>query len=251
MNRYGIPFAIAAFFAALLFTAPAEAQETFPPSFLRDNCIELPDIEIGPDLSDARDCGVSQFGPFGVVGAQEYFYALYCLIPGYADEGTTCASDTFTANYHRRRGLAIFRKESPEEELTLMLSRATPEIGIYVYDRPEIIESSAGTVLVVPIRVDGTGSGNESEYYLRQEGIWLRLDATSWLQELRRRIPEQFGMWKGLWPDLRTMTAKTGLYRPDDANCCPTGGEIRVQLTIRDGALVIIDLTIEGSPEEK
>jgi hypothetical protein len=120
--------------------------------------------------------------------------------------------------------LAVFIQDGADKA-RLVFERAFPEVGMFVYEMPELVETAAGTVLELKIALDGTGHGNESEYYLRKKGAWQKIESKSWVDDVIKKIPPGVQMWKGLWIDLETMTAKAGLYKKDDANCCPTGGE--------------------------
>jgi hypothetical protein len=97
----------------------------------------------------------------------------------------------------------------------------------------------------LPIAYDGTGNGNASEYYLRRDDGWKQIEADRWLDDFARQIPAGTELRKGVWPDLHSMTAQTGLYREGDANCCPSGGTARVSLTLRDAALTLSVVAIE------
>ena len=43
----------------------------------------------------------------------------------------------------------------------------------------------------------------------------------------------------GFWPDLQHMTADGGLWRAQDAHCCPEGGSVHVELGVRDDRFVV------------
>jgi hypothetical protein len=112
-------------------------------------------------------------------------------------------------------------------------------------DKPEIIRNQFGTLLYLPIRVDGTGHMNESEYYVRQNGKWERIDSESWRSDLGKRIPPGLELWKGVWPDLHTMRAEAMLYRSNDANCCPSGGIARIRFSIRAKKFVLQSVVVD------
>jgi hypothetical protein len=217
----------------------------FPLNVIRDQCIELRDVKQGSEPSDVRECRVSEFGEFGVVDGETYYYATYCLIPNYTTEKGECGDDSFIARYHRSRGLAVFVRSPSSENARLLFERVDADIGIVYFVKPEILQNGAGLLLVLPITVDGTGHGNQSEYYLREAGGWAPIEAETWLSELRTRIPAGLEIWKGVWPDLRTMRAEARLYRADDANCCPTGGIARIRLAIRSKQLMIDSVVID------
>ena len=87
--------------------------------------------------------------------------------------------------------------------------------------------------------------GNQSEYYLREKNKWETIEAYGWLDDLEPRMPRGLSIWKGVWPDPKTMQAQVGLYREGDVNCCPTGGIARIQLAIRSRQFVIESLVID------
>ena len=121
----------------------------------------------------------------------------------------------------------------------------TSDIGTVYYEKPEIVHNINGTLLDLPIAVDGTGHGNESEYYIREASKWELIESEAWLKDLQTRIPLNLQSWKGAWPNLNTMQAQVSLYRDGDGNCCGTGGTARVRLAIRSRQFVIDSVDIE------
>lgn len=235
--------------SALVFGRPmlvqaADGRALFPLTSLRERCIEFPEVKIGTKEWEAAECAVSEFDSFGSIDNENYYYALYCLIPNYSKDTGKCGSDTFNARYHRSRGLAVFVQQGADKA-RLLFERADSEIGVYVYDKPEFVQNAAGTILVLKIRIDGTGAGNASEYYIRKKGTWQRIESESWFEDVKKKIPAGLEIWKGGWPDMETMTARAGLYRKGDANCCPTGGTAYVQLAIEDDRFVVKSIKIE------
>lgn len=220
-----------------------------PMTLVRDQCAEFTDIKNGGAAGDYRECGVSEFGAIGKAGDQTFYYAIYCLLPNWAGSGEKCGDGSFAARYHGARALALFFRDAGGGNARLFLARSSAEMGIFFYEKPEIVRHAADMFLYLPIIVDGTGHGNASEYYLRRGERWDRIESEAWTAELRRQLPDGLQIWKGIWPDLRSMTAKAGLYRQDDANCCPTGGIARLRLAVRDMQFIIDSLTIETTPK--
>ena len=221
------------------------ARREFPMTFVRNQCPEFTEVKRGDEPGDLRDCFVSESGEFGSTDGQTYYYTLYCLIPNYASDNGRCNDGSFNASYHRQRGLAIFVRDASSSGARLLFERVAGQIGALYYEQPQIIRAAAGTLLYLPVAADGTGHINESEYFLRDRGEWVPVEAEKWLDDLRRRIPAGLEIWKGVWPNLQTMNAVAGLYRSGDANCCPTGGKARIGLAIRSRHLVIESLVIE------
>ncbi len=234
-----------------LLIAPATAQDAVPAlsmEVIRDQCIEFAEVKQGNGIAEYNECNVSEFGEFGAVDGHTYYFALYCLMPNWRTAVGKCGDDSFTARYHRGRALAVFSRNPSNGNVQLVFERAEPEIGVVLYSRPEIIQNPAGTLLILPITVDGTGNGNVSEYYMRDSGRWEQIETEAWLSDLGNRLPAGLRIAKGVWPDLRTMRAGAGLYRAGDANCCPTGGTARIRLAIRGMRLVIESLVVEEAP---
>lgn len=223
------------------------ARREFPITLLRTQCPEFTRAKHGDKPGDLRDCHVSEFGEFATIERQTYYYALYCLMPNYAAGAGKCNDDSFSARYHRARGLAIFVSTS-SGTAGLLFERVAGESGSLRYDRPQIIKGAARTLLYFPIAIEGTAHENASEYFLRDEGAWERVEAYEWFQDLLRRIPAGREIRKGVWPNLQTMTGTVSLYRSGDANCCPTGGTARFALAIRSKHFVIDSFVIEDAP---
>jgi hypothetical protein len=204
------------------------------------------------EITDIRDCGVTAFGSFGSVDDRLYSYVLYCIIPNYSSGVAKCGDESFSANYYSARGLGIFVQEKASRQAKLYLERGDEDLGLYVYEQPAIVKNFFGTIMHVPIRLDGTGNGNESEYYIWNEKTreWRLLDSNSWIEDLQRRIPSGLSINTGIWPDVQTMTAEAYLYREGDANCCPSGGTAIVQLTLTAGRFSIKSVEFRKDSEE-
>jgi hypothetical protein len=228
-----------------LLAASLFAAERLPLSEIKNKCVSFSEIKIGTGELDARECKVTESGQLGVVEGERYFYALYCLLPS-GTEGH-CGDNGFSGVYHAKRGLAVFIQRGDFAEIAF--ERADPSIGVIYYEKPEIVEVNKTDVLILNIAVDGTGAGNESEYFALRDHKWQPIEAESWELELGKKIPAGLEMRKGIWPDLTTMTAGTGLYKPDDANCCPTGGEAKVDLALENNKFVLKSVSFSPSRE--
>jgi hypothetical protein len=241
--------AVIALVVLLLGSVDAAAQSTprrFTLDAIRDRCITLTAVKVGSGPDDARECRVSEFGEAGVVDGETYHYALYCLIPGWSKETGTCADTSFNARYHRARALVVFTSTPSRPDAQLVFEHVSSEISMNVYARAAIVTTNAGTLLHLSIAVDGTGHYNASEYYVRERGRWERIEAESWQNDLGKRLPAGLQIWKGIWPDPRTLRADAGLYRDGDGNCCPTGGVAHIQLALRDRRFVLEAVTFDS-----
>lgn len=235
-------------FVTIASIAPAVAERhgVYPVQTLRDKCVKFSDIKTR-DNAGIADCSVSDFGEFGTVGEEKYYFALYCLIPSHIQG--KCNDGSFHARYYRNRGLSVFVQQGPARNAKLLFEAPTPETELFAFERPEMVRNEIGTFLIMPARLDGTSNGNGSRYYLWQAQTWKPLDAKTWLEDLKKRLPAGFQVLKGVWPDLRTMKAKAGLWRSGDSNCCPTGGEAHITLTVDGAKFVLQSLKTDVLPK--
>ncbi|HEY3814641.1 MAG TPA: hypothetical protein VGL66_15580 [Caulobacteraceae bacterium] len=110
-------------------------------------------------------------------------------------------------------------------------------------DQPEIVKSSAGELLWLPATDDGTGVFNEDLLYHQVAGHWRDIDLQTWKNDLAKRLPKDRQVWKGVPYQFGRMRTTTGLWRPDDGNCCPTGGQAAVTFKIAGDKLEIVSVT--------
>ena len=213
----------------------------------RQRCVVSAEVKLG-ESAGSRDCRVSDFGEIGVVDNQAYFYAVYCVVPDYSPSPARCGDGSPVAAYYAERALAVFARDAPQGDLKVLFERFEGSNGDLLYGKPGVFRTPSGTILYLPIAVDGTGHFNESEYYIREAGRWERLDSTAWVDVLTKRIPAGLEIWKGIWPDVRTLRAEASLYQKGDSNCCPTGGVARIQLTIRAKRFVLESVVFERAP---
>jgi uncharacterized protein len=110
------------------------------------------------------------------------------------------------------------------------------------YNQPEVVRSAAGTLLWIPGHMEGTGNFNTGRLYIWSDGVWQDVDTKSWQGDMARRFPHGLYAAKGIYPDYRTMTGATPLWRPEDANCCAKGGRATFRLGLKDRRLGLDDL---------
>ncbi len=108
-------------------------------------------------------------------------------------------------------------------------------------------------VLHIPGYSQGTGAFNMDRLYrLEEDGTtWTPIDMNNWLEGVQ--LPDDLEIWKGVAFDFSNpwsgYFAISGLWAPDDGNCCPSGGEARIKLDIVDDKVVGSDV-IHTPPEE-
>jgi len=169
-----------------------------------------------PVLSNALDplaaltaaCAAAGFGKIGAVDGKEFLYGLY--------DSRGRGSDTPTST-----DIVIYRREAAEGQLYALFA---PQSDATFYAEPQILMTAGRTLLHLPGTVAGTGYLNDERLFVWRAGGWADVDTTSWLDDLVHRLPFGYGAWKGIYPDYRTLSAATPLWRRSDAHCCPTGG---------------------------
>ncbi len=113
------------------------------------------------------------------------------------------------------------------------------------YDRPKIVQTPAGTALYLLGNTGGIGEFPDDALFLYRDGAWTSIDIQTWLDDLAKRLPKGLSANKGIYPNWKTMTARTALWRGNDPNCCPTGGNATLTLRVQGARLVLdrIELT--------
>lgn len=218
---------------------------------IKERCAKFSKIEIGKSAFAARECKITEFGNLGKVEGENYLFALYCIMPNHSPLNSKCGDKTFDAGYHARRGMAVFTSQVATKKVTLLFEKADPDIGIYYYEKPEIVDVGKNKLLFLPIHVDGTGNGNASEYYLLRNRKWVLIESAKWQKQVHDQLPADLKIHKGIWPDLKNMKAVAGLYKKDDANCCPTGGRALIDLGLQENSITLKKLTFDTAADNK
>jgi uncharacterized protein len=112
------------------------------------------------------------------------------------------------------------------------------------YAAPRIIARPDGKLLELRGSLEGTGDLNASSLYREADGRWREIDASSWLDEMSRRLPKGRSVVKGVYPNWEKMTADTPIWRDRDGNCCPSGGSAHVTLALQDDRIVLTGLRV-------
>jgi len=206
-----------------LLTGSATAQQGCPAGLARDLAAESPECRLAGEgrLTSALGNGDVDWRLYRWVSTREEVSALYDSAP--YDQTAAALSPAgrpddppFWSGWYRL-GVAWF--ETP-----------------YLATHPEY-----GEFLVVPGRYAGTGSFIEDRVFMADHGRgWTEVKAAGldpesgegWVEGLKPYLPPGHGIWKGIIVDYATLSGTTRVWRDNDANCCPSGGEIRFQLGV-------------------
>lgn len=131
---------------------------------------------------------------------------------------------------HRRSGL------------TWIIFEISVDQGLGAAGQAELFNSPAGPWIRMPVRLSGTGALHHDFHFLWRDGTLQEIDIQSWLRTLRLE-PLGFaagaGIWKGVTVNPENFIARTAVWQRGDANCCPTGGAVEVELELRDRVMAV------------
>lgn len=123
----------------------------------------------------------------------------------------------------------------------------------YVYGQPEWAgDEGEGGVdhVAVPGVHGGTGAHNADVIFRLTDSAdrpLRQIDNFSWRDDLDDRLPPGLEVWKGVNFAYEALMAETSLWRSNDANCCPTGGEAFLDFEIRDDRLALTGLQVNDA----
>jgi hypothetical protein len=121
------------------------------------------------------------------------------------------------------------------------------------YEAPQVFQAGEHAYVRVAGGMAGTGAFNADVLFRYRPGGEPRLeeiDTESWRErDLPALLPAGLEIWKGVAYSDTMQSARAGLWRPDDGNCCPTGGAATLMFEIQGDRLVLITLTPDA-PED-
>lgn len=120
------------------------------------------------------------------------------------------------------------------------------------YEAPRVLWIADQAYVGVAGVMAGTGAYNADALYRFTPGAdhpLTEIDNESWRDiDLPALLPTGLEIWKGVAFNYDTMTARTGLWRPSDGNCCPSGGEATLSFEIVGDRLALVELIKDEAP---
>lgn len=117
--------------------------------------------------------------------------------------------------------------------------------GVF-YDAPRLLWDNDTAYVWTPGGMAGTGAFNADALYRFTPDAAAPLtaiDTLSWRdRDLPALLPDGREIWKGVGYSYDMLAAHTSLWRPDDGNCCPSGGEATLLFAIEGDRLVLKEL---------
>jgi hypothetical protein len=219
--------AVSPAFADPDFDAPKNAAREVSASDARAACL----TDYAEPIGD-RPCQLTKFGAIGTFDGHSFDYARYA----FTTEGGGSMG-----------GRVLMFERIAGDRLRILF---VPEnIGGPFYD-PKLIRTAAGVLLHIPGFDTGTGNFNRERLYVWRKTEWRLVDTSSWLDALAKRLPKGLGVWKGVYPDYRTMKASTPLWRTNDGNATPTGGRAAIRLGWRGDTIVLQSVSVRRARAE-
>ena len=179
-----------------------------------------------------QTCEVGTFAKVGAVAGHDFFYARYDV-----------NDPSYPLTYPR---IVIFEQTASAMFQPILISGDNPP---FFYGKPEIVRSAGRVLLRITATKSGTGNFNREMLYVWAKNGWRDADVTSWLDDLRRLLPDGLRVLKGVYPDYATMKAETTLWREEDGPPCPTGGLAEISLQWRGDRLAVRDMHIAKAGE--
>ncbi len=203
-------------------------------------------------------CTVGKFGDIAELDGSRFYYALY------NDDKKSLPRvdppDDIEAEIRRLRdenwrtestALAIFKATAEDRErATVVHLRKQGRIPygslqIEPFTEPELIQTDIGPVIY--LRGFGCCDGMQmyrfDEYWLWRDGDLLQVDTNAWFRSARERLrlPAGYSLngISNLAQALPTLTYDASIWGPEDPDCCPSGGEVRIHFEWEDLTLRI------------
>ncbi len=141
------------------------------------------------------------------------------------------------------------RKAKAIGKLVLIGSKDRFRPAVWILDDTEVHFSSSQIINVRGIavlstrsRIDGTGNFHYEDYFSfdQRKKIPVNLQPDRSIEAATKKLlPAGYGVWKGGGFDLATMTYKHAVWKEEDSDCCPSGGNIELQLQIKGDRIVV------------
>ena len=94
-------------------------------------------------------------------------------------------------------------------------------------------------VLIADVELSGTARDHTENYFvLDSSGNPAKIDISAIRKAINKAVPPGWGVWKG-FIDIRDPVYSSPVWRTNDANCCPTGGEITINFSLVGSALQV------------
>lgn len=122
--------------------------------------------------------------------------------------------------------------------------------GVF-YEPPVVFRHRDQLYVAVAGWSAGTGAFNVDRLFRWVPGTaqpLIQIDTETWRDTLDQHLPPGRSVWKGVAFDYPSLRATTGLWRDQDGNCCPSGGQAVIGFEIQDDTLVVTEVQSDVRP---
>jgi hypothetical protein len=137
----------------------------------------------------------------------------------------------------------ILVERKPEEFCEIYHEQG--DSGILIVDPTFIADVGGEKVLSTHDRVPGTGNFYNEAYWTFDNDGPIALDLDVIEEAVGTVVPDGMGVWKGGGFDVASLSYEAGVWKEGDANCCPSGGRVRVKLALKNHKLVVVSKHFE------
>lgn len=110
-------------------------------------------------------------------------------------------------------------------------------------DLPVITNINGHEVLSYVSDCPGTANPRIEHHFIYDAVLdsQVRVDTETVIKTaIKEAVPKGYGVWKDGGLNFTTMTFFHAIWKPGDANCCPTGGAIDLRLSLEKGKLSVV-----------
>jgi hypothetical protein len=208
---------LATLLSSFALNTPAQAVseamplQTIPFDGVQHTCKQVGEITFG-EGGRWPVCHVTRGRWVATIDFLDLYQAQYCL-------GKTAGICEQTAQ-------VIFANRAYTPDATVLIVRV--DDGGTAYDDPMVVNS--GDDSVMSVATHDAADIIAKRYYLWRTDHWITMKALAWQQDLSNFLPKGTSARAGeAFPDLETMSTQLKLFKPTDADCCPSGGTANVE----------------------
>lgn len=175
-------------------------------------------------------CEINKFGSLGTIGNRAFYFGLYKFICQQSD--------------YLNQGVVIFEGDTTNDYIKPFIFKVHldifPQVLTLGYSEPRIFNTEFGKVLALSCALGGGSAPSyDNNYFFWNGSNWIELNSKKWESELERKLPKGLSTVDQLIIDLNDLTVTSDLWTAKDAHCCPTGGKIKVYLSIKQNMFAI------------
>jgi hypothetical protein len=198
---------------------------------------KCPDFQ--PDALDhfgwLSDCEINKFGSLGSINDRAFYFGLYTFSRQEVD--------------YLSQGVIVFEGKITDMYIKPCIFKVHldifPKAAILGYSEPRIFDTKFGKILVLSCALGGGSSiAYDNNYYLWENSNWVEIDSKKWELELKGKLPKGLSIWDQPEIDFNDLTIASNLWTEKDPHCCPTGGKVKIYLSIKENRFEIDKVNI-------